>query len=266
MADGFQVESSRNPLSKSRPPTIVLRPLPSVLGLPTFPLSLPFTPSTPEPLNPLTPSRFLPSRAFSLVELLAVVGIVAILSIAAVPVMRGLGGSQSSRATAQVLLSALEQTRTAAILSGTNAYLALPDQNFPVPGYPLRSYAIIREKATTLGGANDDIFTNSTAAWFLLSKWEKLPGDLIFSSQALSQLTTVTPTGISFPSNATASTLPVIGFTPSGTLVNSAGTNGLLFASSNRVSNGKAAVADRIEVSQYSGRIRYAGVVTNTAF
>ena len=68
-------------------------------------------------------------RAFSLVELLAVVGIIAILSVAAVPVMRGLGGAQSTRATAQILVSALEQARTAAILSGTNAYLALPNSN-----------------------------------------------------------------------------------------------------------------------------------------
>jgi len=103
--------------------------------------------------------------------------------------------------------------------------------------------------------------------WVLLSKWERLPGDLIFSSNRLTQLTNrITPTGVPFPGNATASALPVIGFTPGGGLVEPSGTAGLLFASSNKVSGGRASVADRIEISQYSGRVRYAGMVTNTNF
>ena len=69
-------------------------------------------------------------------------------SIAAVPVMRGLGGAQSSRATAQILVSALEQARTAAILSGTNAYLAFPSSNTTTMAATNidRSYAVIRQK------------------------------------------------------------------------------------------------------------------------
>jgi Tfp pilus assembly protein FimT len=214
--------------------------------------------------------RAIRAAAFSLVELLAVVGIIAILSVAAVPVMRGLGGAQSSRATAQILVSALEQARTAAILSGTNAYLALPDAGTTTMNATnrLRTYAIIRQTVSQDGDSFDDFQTNVTTntGWVLLSKWERLPGDLLFSSTRLALLSSINPSGLTFPGNSNSSTLRLIGFTPSGGLTDQTGTNGLLFASSNKVVNGMASVADRIEISQYSGRVRYAGIVTNTNF
>ena len=266
MADGFQAEASNNPFTHSRPPTTdhrlpititALRPASSVLRLPASHLP----PSTP---------RALRAAAFSLVELLAVVGIVAILSVAAVPVMRGLGGSQSSRATAQILLSALEQARTAAILSGTNAYLALPESETTTmnPTNRLRTYAVIRQIVDQDANGLDDYQTNvpTSSGWVLLSKWERLPGDLQFSSTSLDQLVSTNPSGLIFPGNSNSSTLAVIGFTPGGALSDPKSTNGLLFASSNKVSNGQASVADRIDISLYSGRVRYTGIVTNTNF
>ena len=221
-------------------------------------------------LPPSTP-RALRAAAFSLVELLAVVGIVAILSVAAVPVMRGLGGSQSSRATASILVSALEQARTAAILSGTNAYLALPDAGTTTMNATnrLRTYAVIRQIVDQDANGLDDYQTNvaTSSGWVLLSKWERLPGDLQFSANSLVALTNrITPTGVPFPGNAPASAMPAIGFAPSGGLSDGTGTNGLLFASSAKVTNGMAAVADRIDISFYSGRVRYTGIVTNTNF
>jgi Tfp pilus assembly protein FimT len=201
---------------------------------------------------------------------LAVVGIVAILSVAAVPVMRGLGGSQSSRATASILVSALEQARTAAILSGTNAYLALPDANTTTMSSTnrLRTYAVIRQTADQDANGFDDYQTNvsTNSGWVLLSKWERLPGDLQFSATSLDQLVSTNPSGLIFPGNSNSSTLAVIGFTPGGALSDPKSTNGLLFASSNKVSNGQASVADRIDISLYSGRVRYTGIVTNINF
>jgi len=201
---------------------------------------------------------------------LAVVGIIAMLSVAAVPVMRGLGGSQSSRASAQILVSALEQARTAAILSGTNAYLAIPDAQTTTMNATnrLRTYAILRPTVDQDANNQDDFQTNfAHPGWILLSKWERLPGDLLFSSNRLTTLTNrITPTGVPFPGNASASAMPTIGFSPGGGLADGSGTNGLLFASSAKVTNGIAAVADRIEISLYSGRVRYTGIVTNTNF
>jgi len=240
------------------PPASALRPPPSVLRLPAYP-------DLPSPISHLREN----ASAFSLVELLAVVGIIAMISVAAVPVMRGLGGSQSSRATAQILVSALEQARTAAILSGTNVYLVFPIRGFTGEGtnYYFRSYALVRPKMTNAGGPQDDFVTNSTAPWILISKWERLPGDLMFSSNRLGELTQINVSGLASPGNpAWNGTVPGIGFLPTGGLTETNGTKGLLFASSNKVAGGRAQVADRIEISLYSGRVRYAGVVTNTNF
>jgi len=240
IADGLQVEFPRNP-----PPSFV-NVIVNVNEQPTS------------------------GRAFSLVELLAVVGIIAMLSVAAVPVMRGLGGSQSSRATAQILVSALEQARTAAILSGINAYLALPDDGTTTmnPTNRFRTYAVIRQTADQDANGYDDYQTNvsTNSGWVLLSKWERLPGDLMFSSTTLALLSPTNPSGLTFPGNSNSSTLRLIGFTPSGGLTDTNGTNGLLFASSAKVTNGRANVADRIDISLYSGRVRYTGIVTNTNF
>ena len=248
IADRLQLESSRNPL-----PTFV-----NVNE-----------PAPPSPISHLPSSRKR-GHAFSLVELLAVVGIIAIISVAAVPVMRGLGGSQSSRATASILVSALEQARTAAILSGTNAYLALPDAGTTTmnPTNRFRTYAVIRETVSQDGDDKDDFQTNvsTNMGWVLLSKWERLPGDLQFSATALGQLAFTNPSGLTFPANSSSSNLRLIGFTPSGGLTDTKGTNGLLFASSTKVTNGRATVADRIDISFYSGRVRYTGIVTNTNF
>lgn len=242
MADRVKAESSRIPPTDRRLPTSALLLLRPASRLP---------PST---------SRARRAQAFSLVELLAVVGIITIVSVAAVPVMRGLGGSQSSRATAQILVSALEQTRTAAILSGTNAYLALPGSNTTTmtASNQERSYAIIRPKVDLDGDTRDDFQTNVTGNWVLLSKWERLPGDLAFFGPRLTLLPQTNPTGLPFPGNAASSSLRILGFTPSGALTDPEGTNGLLFFSLSR-SN----VYDGIKTSQYSGRIRYVGIVTN---
>ena len=225
------------PLPVHRPPTTDLR-------LPASRLS----PSTP---------RARQAHAFSLVELLAVVGIIALISVAAVPVMRGLGGSQSSRATAQILVSALEQARTAAILSRTNVYLITLNSNNA--SYP-RQYGIVRPSVDQDGDGRDDYQTNAAASsWIVLSKWEKLPGDLVFSTNRLDQLPTVEPQGLVTPPRTSVRPRG-IGFLPSGGLENEAATLGLFFASSNRISNNVASLADRIELSFYSGRVRYAGL------
>jgi len=182
-------------------------------------------------------------------------------SIAAVPVMRGLGGAQSSRATAQILVSALEQARTAAILSGTNAYLAFPSSNTTTMAATNidRSYAVIRQKVDLNGDNRDDFQTNFTASWILLSKWERLPGDIVFDSLRLARHSLTNPVGLPFPGSVGTSPLRILGFTPGGGLVDTAGTNGLLF-----YSQAKSNVVDGIKISFYSGRVRHVGVVTNT--
>jgi type II secretory pathway pseudopilin PulG len=202
------------------------------------------------------------------VELLAVVGIIAMLSVAAVPVMRGLGGSQSSRATAQILVSALEQARTAAILSGTNVYLAIPNNSFLVTNLRYTSYVLLRPKVTNNGGPNDDFLTNQSAPWLVLSKWERLPGDLGFSPRRTDSLPLIQVSNLTVVGSNYSGSLPAVGFNPGGSLADPSGTNGLLFASTNPANfeTTNAKVADRIAIAQFSGRIRYAGLTNNAPF
>ena len=264
--------------SSLRPPTIDHRSLSSVGGPTTFPPShlstfhLPTESKIKNPkskiLTPLTPPRTLRVRAFSLVELLAVVGIIALISVAAVPVMRGLGGSQSSRATAQILVSALEQARTAAILTGTNVFLAIPNASFPVTNLRYSSYVLLRPRVTNNGGPNDDFLTNQSAPWLVLSKWERLPGDLGFSPRKTDSLPSIQVSNVTVAGTNFSGTLPAIGFNSGGGLVDQSGTNGLLFASTNPANfeTTNAKVADQVFVAQFSGRIRYAGLTNNAPF
>ena len=204
------------------------------------------------------------AAAFSLVELLAVVGIIALVSVAAVPVMRGLGGSQSSRATAQILVGALEQARTAAILSGTNVYFVV--LKLTNSGAWPQFYGLVRRPVDQDGDLRDDFQTNvpfASTNWVTLSKWERLPGDLVFSTNRLGLLPNLSFSGVPIPPETVL--MPnAIEFLPSGGLVDDRATNGLWFASSNKLSNNAnqflALVADRIEISFYSGRVRYGGL------
>jgi len=226
--------ASEDTLPSRRPPTTDLRPPASHL-----------------------PSSQKCGRAFSLVELLAVVAIIAVLSVVALPIMRGVTSSQSSRGTAQTIVSAIEQARTAAILSSNResgwGAVVFPSANSS--GFPethrLRSYAVFQDGR-------------------LISKWEILPGDLQFSPQALSTLANNTNLSLSnavIPGNTNWSgNLPAILFEPSGGLANKAEVLNLIFASSNKVSGTSASVADAVEVAPYSGRVRYLGITNNVNF
>ena len=122
-----------------------------------------------------------------------------------------------------------------------------------------RSYAVIRHKIDLNGDNRDDFQTNFTANWILLSKWERLPGNVLFDSTRLRRLSLTNPTGVPFPGNAVSSSLRFIGFAPDGGLTDPAGTNGLLL-----YAQGSSNAFDGIKISRYSGRVRYVGLVTNT--
>lgn len=211
--------------------------------------------------DPAPPSPCENGAAFSLVELLAVVGIMAVLAIGAVPILRGLGDSQSARGAAMSLVSTLEQARSAAILSGTEVYLAFPDRTFPLTNYRSNSYVLLRRKVTNSGGPNDDFLTNQAANWIVLSKWERLPGTLVFSLSGMTNRLSVD--GLAIPGNPNwRGQLARLSFNPAGSL-NADSALRLLFAPSNVISNGAARVADSIEITRFSGRVRYAGVTNN---
>ncbi|NBT49414.1 MAG: prepilin-type N-terminal cleavage/methylation domain-containing protein [Actinobacteria bacterium] len=80
--------------------------------------------------------------AFTLVELLAVVGIMGLLAAVAVPALKGLTGSGGRKQALSQVMGALEIARNTAISTGTNAAVIFPDLSFASQPYRYRSMAL----------------------------------------------------------------------------------------------------------------------------
>jgi prepilin-type N-terminal cleavage/methylation domain-containing protein len=144
-----------------------------------LPPQSPLNPLTPEPLSLLT-SRRLPS-AFTLVELMAVVGIMGLLAAVAVPALKGLTGSGGRKMALNQVLSALEIARNNAISSGTNSAVIFPDSSFSQgEAYKYRSMAVINWNATNAG-------TNTMSG-----SWITLPQGVAFVPNSIINLSTLT--------------------------------------------------------------------------
>lgn len=163
---------------------------------PSRPLRKQFlTPLTSESLSPLIPLRF-PS-AFTLVELMAVVGIMGLLAAVAVPALKGLTGSGGRKLALNQVLSAMEIARNNAISSGTNAAVIFPDSSFSEgDAYKYRSMAVI-----TWNGTNAATNTMS-------GSWITLPQGIAFVPNAIANLSTLT--NVSVRILATSKTLPSV--------------------------------------------------------
>jgi len=160
-----------------------------------FPTQTPLDPLTPEPLSRFT-SRRLPS-AFTLVELMAVVGIMGLLAAVAVPALKGLTGSGGRKMALNQVLSALEIARNNAISSGANAAVIFPDTSFTQgEAYKYRSMAVINWNPTNS--------TNNTMS----GSWITLPQGIAFVPNSIANLSNLT--NISVRILATTKQLPSV--------------------------------------------------------
>ena len=131
---------------------------------------------TPSSLNPLTPRRR--PAAFTLVELLAVVGIMGLLAAVAVPALKGLTGSGGRKQALSQLMGALEIARNTAISTGTNAAVIFPDSTFGSgEAYKYRSMAVVAWNAT-----------NSNSPATMVGSWIVLPQGIAFFPNSISTL------------------------------------------------------------------------------
>ena len=232
---GGLTPSSLNPLPPSRP-FRPFRPLrePISSANPKFKIQNPRASAsrergslTPSSLNPLTPRR--PAAAFTLVELLAVVGIMGLLAVVAVPALKGLTGSGGRKQALSQVMGALEIARNTAISSGTNAAVIFPHDGFtasgvdPVP-YKFRSMAIVSYLDTTIATN-----TNSNIPFEkLVSSWIVLPQGISFLPAYLRTNTTTNMISVSanirIPprTNNISITCPGIIFQPDGGLLDGA--------------------------------------------
>ena len=130
---------------------------------------------TPSSLNPLTPRR--PAAAFTLVELLAVIGIMGLLAAVGVPALKGLTGSGGRKQALSQVMGALEIARNTAISNRTNAAVIFPDSTFASgDAYKYRSMAVVSYFDTTIATN-----TKSNIPYEkLVSSWIVLPQGISF--------------------------------------------------------------------------------------
>ncbi len=120
-------------LSALRPPPSAFRRPPSTFRLPPSALHLP--PSTFRP----------PPSAFTLLELLVVVGIISLLVVAVIPAVTSLSKSSGSKSAVSGLMNSLDQARALALTSGAATYVVFADQTTP-ENYRCRAYIVFQEK------------------------------------------------------------------------------------------------------------------------
>lgn len=95
-----------------------------------------------------------PEAAFTLVELLAVIGIMGLLAAVGVPALKGLTGSGGRKQALSQVMGALEIARNTAISTGTNAAVIFPDSTFGLgDAYKYRSMAVVAWNPTTTSPA-----------------------------------------------------------------------------------------------------------------
>jgi len=224
---------------------------------------------TPSSLNPLTPRRR--PAAFTLVELLAVVGIMGLLAAVAVPALKGLTGSGGRKQALSQVMGALEIARNTAISTGTNAAVIFPHDGFtasgvdPVP-YKFRSMAIVSYLDTTIATN-----TNSNIPFEkLISSWIVLPQGIAFLPAYLRTTTTTNmisvTANIRIPpkTNNISITCPGIVFQSDGGLLDG-GTNsiagvgffeGTVDAQGKTNPTSKMTNFETVRLTRYTGRAR----------
>ena len=160
----------------------------------------------PSSLNPLTPRYCV--AAFTLVELLAVVGIMGLLAAVAVPALKGLTGSGGRKQALSQVMGALEIARNTAISTGTNAAVIFPDSSFGSgDAYKYRSMAVVAWNAT-----------NSATAATMVGSWIVLPQGVAFFPNSISALPQTSNISVRILTTSASGTFRGISFQSDGAL------------------------------------------------
>lgn len=201
--------------------------------------------------------RHLCRPAFTLVELMAVVGIMALLAVVGMPALKGLTGSGGRKAALGQVMGALELARNTAISSSTNTAVIFPDISHVQTlgeAFPYRTMAVVRWNVT-----------NSTSPPTMVGSWISLPQGVSFFPASLSATNTVRITNVTvriLTSNSMGNSFQGIVFQPDGSLLetNVLPTNGVAFfegtvrGSSPVKTYPSNTIYETIRLARYTGR------------
>lgn len=169
--------------------------------------------------------------AFTLVELLIVIGIIAVLLVAIVPAVNSLSKSSGRKAAVSNLLATLEQARSQAIKDGRSSYVGLAaeptggatgitDQNV-ISRYFYHAYAIF-----------EDDPSDSTKPKIQVTPWKLFPTgislrtEISFPSASSTTNAVWSSTDLAFtPAGASTQKFPFLEFDSTGALIAPAGAN-----------------------------------------
>ena len=204
----------------------------------------------PSSLNPLTPRYCV--AAFTLVELLAVVGIMGLLAAVAVPALKGLTGSGGRKQALSQVMGALEIARNTAISTGTNAAVIFPDSTFASgDAYKYRSMAVVAWNAT-----------DSNAPATMVGSWIVLPQGIALFPNSISALPQGTNISVRILTSNNTANFRAISFQSDGTLDENLSpfpTNGIAFfegtvTGTTTNSTSKMTNFETVRVTRYTGR------------
>ena len=205
---------------------------------------------TPSSLHPLTPRRR--PAAFTLVELLAVVGIMGLLAAVAVPALKGLTGSGGRKQALSQVMGALEIARNTAISTGTNAAVIFPDSSFASgDAYKYRSMAVVAWNAT-----------NSATPATMVGSWIVLPQGIALFPRSISALPQSTNVSVRILTTTTSGTFQGIRFQSDGALDEGQSplpTNGIAFFEGTVIDTktnptSKMTNFETVRLTRYTGR------------
>jgi len=112
--------------------------------------------------------RFRAPAGFSVIELLVVVAIVALIAALSFSGTSGFLSPAGRLGATNMLLSAFEHARIAALESGQTVYVGFADLDFPVAAMRYASFLIFRE-------TSDDERAAGSGNYFVLKRWTPLP-------------------------------------------------------------------------------------------
>jgi len=211
-----------------------------------------------------------PAAAFTLVELLAVIGIMGLLAAVGVPALKGLTGSGGRKQALSQVMGALEIARNTAISTGTNAAVIFPDNGFTAAGvdpapYKFRSMAVVSYFDTTIAtNTNSNIpFEKLVSSWIVLPQGISFLPTYLKTTTRTNMISVVANIRIPPKTNNVSITCPGIIFQSDGGLLDGATNSiaGVAFfegtvTGTTMNSTSKMTNFETVRLTRYTGRTR----------